>query len=213
MAVSTKDKLIDRFIKADENSAATIDESILKRYENLAVDIYSTRQVSVGEIGWMAAQKFARALKNGLDNYQNLYFTKVMKIDLVYITVIKAIIAVYDTLNDPLMGILFDKTRTRWGKARPYILATPLPYFLSTAIMYCGALIFGNTGVNDPKKIIFLFIMLFCRRPFPLCSTSLRITTPRCNPPVRRTGSTSRWPKATPAPTAAIWFPASICRC
>lgn len=174
MAVSTKDKLVDRFIKADENSAATIDESILKRYENLAVDIYSTKQVSVGEIGWMAAQKFARALKNGLDNYQNLYFTKVLKIDLVYITVIKAIITVYDTLNDPLMGVVFDKTRTRWGKARPYILATPLPFFLSTAIMYCGALIFGNTGVNDPKKIIFLFIMLFLQETF---STLFNIPT------------------------------------
>ncbi len=174
MAKSTKDKLVDRFIKADDYSAATLDDSVLKKYENIAVDIYSTKQVSVGEISWMAAQKFARALKTGLDHYQNLYFTKVMKIDLVYITIIKALISIYDTLNDPLMGILFDKTRTRWGKARPYILATPLPFFLATAVMYCGALIFGDTGVNDPKKIIFLFITLFLQETF---STMFNIPT------------------------------------
>ena len=174
MAKSTKERLVDRFIKADDYSAATIDNSVLKRYEDLAVDVYSTRQVSVSETAWMAAQKFARALKTGLDNYQNLYFTKVLKIDLVYITVIKALISIYDTLNDPLMGIAFDKTRTRWGKARPYILSTPLPYFLSTALMYCGAMIFGDTGVNDPKKIIFLFITLFLQETF---STLFNIPT------------------------------------
>ena len=73
---------------------------------------------------------------------------------------IELLIGIYDVLNNPLMGAAYDHTRTRWGKARPYILATPLPYFLSTAIMYCGALIFGDTGVNDPKKIIFLFSLL-----------------------------------------------------
>lgn len=174
MAKITKEKLVDRFIKADDYSAATIDENVLKKYENLAVDVYSTKQVSVGEISWMAVQKFARSLKKGLDNYQNLYFTKVMKIDLVYITVIKALISVYDTLNDPIMGILFDKTRTRWGKARPYILATPLPFFIATAVMYCGAFIFGDTGVNDPKKIIFLFVTLFLQETF---STLFNIPT------------------------------------
>ena len=59
MAAITKEKLVDRFIKADEYSAATLDDKVLKKYENIAVDIYSTKQVSVGEISWMAAQKFA----------------------------------------------------------------------------------------------------------------------------------------------------------
>lgn len=164
--VSTKDKLVDRFLKADEYSAATMNSGLLNKYENLAVQVYSTKQVSAKEIGWMGAQKFARSLKNGLDNYANMYYTKVLKIDLVYVTIIKALIGIYDTLNDPLMGIAFDKTRTRWGKARPYVLFTPLPYFLATAILYSGALIFGDTGVNDPKKIIFLFISLFLQETF-----------------------------------------------
>ena len=166
MAELTKEKLAERFLKADENSAATIDDAVLKRYEKLAVDVYSTRQLQTSELVWMGVQRFARSLKLGLDNYANLYYTKVLKIDLQYILIIGMLIGFYDTLNDPLMGILFDRTRTRWGKARPYILFTPLPYFISTAVLYCGALFFGNTTTNDPKKIIFLFITLFMQETF-----------------------------------------------
>ena len=163
---STKDKFVNRFLRADEYSAARMDDKILGKYEDLAVDVYSTRQVSVTETAWMMIQHFSRSLKNGLDLYANMYYTKVLKIDLIYITVIKALISVYDTLNDPLMGIAYDKTRTRWGKARPYILFTPLPYYISTAVLYCGAALMGDTGVNDPKKILFVFITLFVQETF-----------------------------------------------
>lgn len=169
-----KKTLTDRLFKADDYSAATLGDDLLKKYESLAVDVYSTRQVSAGEIMWMAIQKFARSLKKGMDNYQNMYYTKVLKIDLTYITVIKALISIYDTLNDPLMGIAYDKTRTRWGKARPYVLTTPLPFFLSTAILYSGALLLGGDRVNDPRKIIFVFIMLFLQETF---STIFNIPT------------------------------------
>ncbi len=174
MAKITKDAIVDRFFKADDYSAATLNDDILKKYEDLAVDVYSTRQVSAAEIMWMAVQKFSRSLKTGMDNYQNMYFTKVLKIDLTYITVIKALISIYDTLNNPLMGIVYDKTRTRWGKARPYVLTTPLPFFLLTAFLYSGALFIGGDTVNNPKKIIFVFIMLFLQETF---STIFNIPT------------------------------------
>ncbi len=172
--LSTKEKLVNRFLKADDYSAATLNHDILQKYESLAVDVYSTRQVSVGELSWMAVQRFSRSLKNGLDNYANMYYTKVLKIDLSYVTVVKALISVYDTLNNPLMGIAYDRTRTRWGKARPYVLMTPLPFFLITALLYSGALLIPSTQINDPKRILYLFVMLFLQETF---STIFNIPT------------------------------------
>lgn len=172
--LSAKEKLVNRFLKADDYSAATLNHDILQKYENLAVDVYSTRQVSVGELSWMAIQRFARSLKVGLDNYANMYYTKVLKIDLSYVTVVKALISIYDTLNNPLMGIAYDRTRTRWGKARPYVLMTPLPFFLVTALLYSGALLIPSQQINDPKRILYLFIMLFLQETF---STIFNIPT------------------------------------
>ncbi|MBQ6863007.1 MAG: MFS transporter [Clostridia bacterium] len=172
--VSTKDKIVNRFLKADDYSAATLDRGILQKYEKLAVDVYSTRQVSVAELSWMAVQRFSRSLKQGLDNYANMYYTKVLKVDLSYVTVIKALISVYDTLNNPLMGIVYDRTRTRWGKARPYVLTTPLPFFLVTALLYSGALMIPSEQINDPKRILYLFFMLFLQETF---STIFNIPT------------------------------------
>ncbi|MDN5334819.1 MAG: hypothetical protein PWP59_2081, partial [Sphaerochaeta sp.] len=32
----------------------------------------------------------------------------------------------WDAVNDPLMGMVADRTRSRWGKFRPYLLFTPI---------------------------------------------------------------------------------------
>lgn len=36
----------------------------------------------------------------------------------------------WDAVNDPLMGILTDKTRTRWGKFRPYLFLVSIPIII-----------------------------------------------------------------------------------
>ena len=34
---------------------------------------------------------------------------------------------VFDALNDPVMGMIVDKTKSKWGKMRPYLLYAPVP--------------------------------------------------------------------------------------
>ena len=43
---------------------------------------------------------------------------------------------IWDAVSDPMMGILCDRTKTRWGKYRPYLLFFSLPFAV------CGILLF-----------------------------------------------------------------------
>ncbi len=41
-----------------------------------------------------------------------------------------------DAVSDPVVGSLIDRTRTRWGKFRPYILFSAIPVVILTALMF-----------------------------------------------------------------------------
>ena len=69
-----------------------------------------------------------------------MYLTQyagISKEGLLAVTAIMAAGKVFDALNDPIMGTLVDKTRTRWGKLRPYILFSALPVAFFSAALFC----------------------------------------------------------------------------
>lgn len=42
----------------------------------------------------------------------------------------------FDAFNDPIMGSIVDRTRTKWGKCRPFLLFTPIPIGILTVLCF-----------------------------------------------------------------------------
>lgn len=55
-------------------------------------------------------------------SYISIYFLDVMGISAAAIGVLLLVARVFDAFNDPIMGVLVAKTKTRWGKFRPWLL-------------------------------------------------------------------------------------------
>ena len=53
----------------------------------------------------------------------------------------------FDYVNDPLIGYLSDRTRTRWGRRRPFILFGMLPFALAYILLWWIPPIGSQTGL------------------------------------------------------------------
>lgn len=43
---------------------------------------------------------------------------------------------VFDAINDPMMGMIVDRTKSKWGKMRPYLLFAPVPIAITTILLF-----------------------------------------------------------------------------
>lgn len=83
---------------------------------------------------------------------------------------------IWDGVNDPVMGILVDRTTTRWGKCRPYLLFAPLPIAILTVLLF-SAPGFGSVGKIIYASITYiLWGMAYTALDIPLWTMSSRMT-------------------------------------
>lgn len=99
--------------------------------------------------------------------YLSLFFTKVFGIPAEAVSAMILFLGIWDTVNDPLMGAIVDKTRTRYGKLRPYLLLVPLPLAIATILLFSGPLILADTK-QTIIKIIYMYVSYFL---WELCYT------------------------------------------
>src|SRR4030042_4638414 len=73
------------------------------------------------------------------------YYTDVFGIDAAIAGTMFFLTRLWDAVNDPIMGIIADRTKTRWGKYRPYLLWMCIP-FAVVGVFTFTVPDFGPTG-------------------------------------------------------------------
>jgi GPH family glycoside/pentoside/hexuronide:cation symporter/probable glucitol transport protein GutA len=63
---------------------------------------------------------------------------------------------IWDAINDPMMGVIADRTRTRWGRYRPWLLFMALP------VVFFLVLNFSAPNFSQAGKIVYAAITYVC---------------------------------------------------
>lgn len=65
--------------------------------------------------------------------------------------------SIYDALDDSLSGLIIDRTRTRWGRLRPYMIVTVPIWAIATLMLFTTPTFLGSANA----KIIWAVIAIF----------------------------------------------------
>lgn len=78
------------------------------------------------------------------------YLTDICRISPIFIGNLFLVARLFDAVNDPVMGLVVDNTRTRWGKFRPWIL---LGTILNAIVL---VFLFLNPGLDGSRQLTYI---------------------------------------------------------
>jgi len=65
-----------------------------------------------------------------------VYMTNVAGVSALWLSWMFLAARLFDAFNDPIMGTIVDKTRSKWGKMRPYLVYSPIPIAILTVLLF-----------------------------------------------------------------------------
>lgn len=100
-------------------------------------DTYLTWREAISYTMGRGAQGMSTSMT--ASKYVNFFITDILKIDTTVASNIRLYCGIFDAINDPIMGVLVDKTRTKHGKMRPYIRIAPFFVSLFMLLFFVGS--------------------------------------------------------------------------
>jgi GPH family glycoside/pentoside/hexuronide:cation symporter len=80
------------------------------------------------------------------------YYTDIFGLTAAAVGTMFLVTKIVDAVSDPIMGLVADRTDSRWGKFRPYLLWAAVPYGL------CGYAMFANPDLSYAGKLVYAYV-------------------------------------------------------
>ncbi len=90
--------------------------------------------------------------------YFTIFLTDVVNISLKQAGIVVMIATVWDAVTDPVMGIITDRTRSKYGKHRRYLL-WGIPFLLISYSLLWNS--FGINGEENPKGAMLYYVLIY----------------------------------------------------
>ena len=84
--------------------------------------------------------------------YLPFFYSNIFGLSLIDAGVLVLVTRIWDAVSDPMMGVIADRTNTRWGKYRPYLLWVA-PFF-----SIAGILLFTTPDLDYGGKLIWAYV-------------------------------------------------------
>ncbi|HQH63702.1 MAG TPA: MFS transporter, partial [Clostridiales bacterium] len=115
-----------------------------------------TREVA-GYVLWDMAQSF------NINTYSQRFVNTILQVSFRYQQILSFINGIWDIVNDIFTAAIVDKTRTRWGKFKPYLVLLAIPGTVGTCLYWLMPLFFPGTGPEDLNKFIVYSVLAILR--------------------------------------------------
>ena len=84
--------------------------------------------------------------------YLPFFYSTIFGLSLVDATFLMLVTRIWDAVSDPMMGVIADRTSTKWGKYRPYLLWIAIPFAV------VGVLLFTTPDIGYAGKRIWAYV-------------------------------------------------------
>ncbi len=106
----------------------------------------------VEKIGYGLGDTASNILYQAWSFFLMIFYTDVFGIDAKVASFMFLITRVWDMINDPIMGMIADRTNTRWGKFRPYLLWMAVPYGILAFAMFI------TPDLSQSMKVVYAYV-------------------------------------------------------
>jgi len=84
--------------------------------------------------------------------YLPIFYSDIFQLSLAQTATLMFVTRFWDTVSDPMMGVIADRTETRWGKYRPYLLWFAAPFAIA------GVLLFTTPDWDQQGRLVYAYI-------------------------------------------------------
>ena len=95
-----------------------------------------------------------------ISDFYERYIYDVVKIDFNYLALHNMIATIWDVINDTFIGVVVERTRTRWGKFKPYMIFGQIPLMIIGLFYWVIPFIFPGAASTYLPKLLFYSVMM-----------------------------------------------------